>query len=181
MDTPTPKKAWLDWQDVRQKVAAGLLLAAIVGGVTSVATLLWSNLSNGGVIRLLGGITPSELETKLKQERAASDLRVRALTLPGSVIIAFNGNCPSGWTLAKETTGKALYGKPNSGSLFTRESNDFQPYVPVQQQGTYADYPTPKKPKNFSPDSVGKVTNGREESVIPWFAVSFCKPTDSWD
>ena len=67
MAEETPKTFWtlmqeIDWKDVRQKVVSGLVLAIIVGAVGALGTYIWNDVSKGGLVRVLGGVTKEEMD-----------------------------------------------------------------------------------------------------------------------
>jgi hypothetical protein len=65
---------------VIEAVAAAIVLAIL--------TVVWNWISDGGVIRWLGGVTKKEFQ----------EIARAPTSLPGGLIVAFNGPCPSsGW------------------------------------------------------------------------------------
>jgi hypothetical protein len=168
--SPTPKKR-IDWQDVFQKTITALAVAAALG----LATLLWNNLSQGGLIRLAGGITQAELDKAVSQVKAPQDI------FPTGAIVSFDTKCPPGWVLANETIGSAIVG---TGATILGETGSALPnggkFEP-NPAGYDATRGTPPKPmgfitsnESFQPISkfVFGVKTGSTPSYLPLF---FCK------
>lgn len=103
-----PSLKGIDWHDVRQKTISGVFAAAIIGGVAALATYAWNNLSQGGFVRLMGGVTQADLQSAV--ERVATQAVTNIAVPVQHAIIAFDGPCPPGWILAKEAVGSALVG-----------------------------------------------------------------------
>ncbi len=83
---------------IKSHVAVGVITAIVLGGLT----LLWNWGSNGGVVRLLGGVTHSELGTVVDGKLVPVSEQVKAALRVGTEIIpAPGGNgqsktCPEG-------------------------------------------------------------------------------------
>lgn len=137
-----------DWHDVRQKTISGVIVTIIIALLGGIGTLIWNTASQGGLVRALGGVTQSELESTIKK-----------LTLEGppgpagpvglgtkdlsTAVIAFDSQCPPGWSLMKEAVGSAIVGVGatalgETGSPLT---------APVQTA-------TKRGKSNYSPDTV---------------------------
>jgi len=95
-DETPPRKAGVDWIDVRQKTVTAIVVAATLG----IGTLLWNNLSQGGLLRLLGGVSQVELEAAVSQSGH----------IPHGAVVAFDIQCPPGWVIADEAIGSAIVG-----------------------------------------------------------------------
>jgi hypothetical protein len=88
---------WLmsvDWKGIFEKAVVGVVAAVVLGALT----LIWNQISNGGLIRLLGGATHEEV-AKINPTPAGT---VAAFDLP-------NG-CPEGWTMFEPAISRTIVG-----------------------------------------------------------------------
>ena len=137
-EPPKPNKN-IDWRDVWQKVVTAVAVAVTLG----VGTLAWNNLSQGGLIRLLGGVTRDELQ------KAGNNLN----GIPHGAVVAFDVFCPDGWKLVDETVGSAIVG---AGATIIGESGSPIPgEIPIPPQDPRRATP-PKPPDFLSPNPLGQ-------------------------
>jgi hypothetical protein len=136
----TAKSRGFDWIDVLQTAIAPVITALILG----LAALAWNALSQGGLVRLLGGVTQEQLEaTRIGHISPSDPYPLPGTEMPGGAIIGFYGDCPPGWARASREVGSIIGPKPDgtyaSDSLKTSSSkksaatkpskNDFEAYA----------------------------------------------------
>ena len=120
----------MDWQGVREKVVVGVITAVVLGGLA----LVWNFTSEGGLIRLIGGVPAKDLNPELTRlgegiERAATKEELRARTaspkaeqlLPRAAVVAFDRDdleqdrCPAGWRPFKNARARVIVGAGDPG------------------------------------------------------------------
>lgn len=107
-EQPSQERRGIDWHDVRQKAVTALVIAILLGG----GALVWNSLSNERVLKLLGGVSQSELEATIKRLTLMGPPGPQGVpgdVLPGAVV-AFDGPCPPGWKLFDDVVGSAIVG-----------------------------------------------------------------------
>jgi hypothetical protein len=132
-EQPTQKRKKIDWSDVLQSVVKAVAIGLVLGA----GTLAWNNFSNERVLKLLGGVSQSELEVTIKRLTLAGPPGPAGR--PGEIlfeaVVAFDGPCPPGWKYYDAVVGSAIVG---SGATRVGETGE-----PLGTKGTYSDYPTP--------------------------------------
>jgi hypothetical protein len=96
----------LDYHDIKQKTVTAVVVFVVLGTLGGLGTIAWNNISHGGIVRLLGGVTQSDLEQTLV--RPGVDLGsydTQNHGIPVGAVIAFEGKCPPGWSLANFSLG----------------------------------------------------------------------------
>lgn len=84
---------------IGEKVIVGVLSAAILGGFA----LLWNWGSQGGLVRILGGVTPKDV----------AEIARAAATLPKGIVVASTQPCESlgsGWDPYTDANGRVIVG-----------------------------------------------------------------------
>jgi hypothetical protein len=105
----------VDWNGMQEKVVVGVISAIVLGGLT----LLWNLVSNGGIVRAMGGVTQSELQIAL---------RGIGPSVPVSAIVAFaRERCPDKWREVTELKGRFIIGGGQPGLVNGQQggSNSF--------------------------------------------------------
>ena len=191
-DQDKPKR-WIDWFDVRQKTISGLLVGALIAAAAGLGPLVYNHVSQGGLVRLLGGVTIAEIEPIVRKASEEAQKEVRRLAVPAQgAIIPFDGPCPTGWSMAKDIVGSAIVGAGATkmgesglpiGNLYTYEGTGSfagdpkkvgrKPFDPGYDLGGYD--PTAK---NGSDDwePISRYVTRVKTSLIPTFyPLLFCK------
>lgn len=97
----------MNWSETGSRIIVGVVSAMALGVLAIVGN--WA--SHGGLITLLGGISKTELEAKLKELPPSAPGGI-----PFGAVVAFDSDaCPPGWTTFKPATARTIIG---SGSLF---------------------------------------------------------------
>jgi hypothetical protein len=173
-EKPTNKKK-IDWHDIWQstiKVLAG-------AGALGLATLLWTYSQQGGLVRLLGGVTQDEFK-KAMVEMSAHPQPMDSLAK--GAIVSFDTACPVGWALANETIGSAIVG---AGATMVGETGSPLPNGDDGFGHSRAGYDptkeTPPKPRGFitsteAVEPISKFVFGVKTGSVPsYLPLFFCK------
>jgi hypothetical protein len=91
-------------KDIPRQVVSGVAIALIIGFLG----WFWNAASNGGIIRVLGGITSSELSHAVESELAKHP---SSLASVGAVVaFALPNGCPDGWTVFGPAVSRVIIG-----------------------------------------------------------------------
>ena len=110
-----------------REVTVGVVTAIVLGALG----LIWNWASEGGAVRLLGGVTLKDVDTLIAEQLNKADLKgaikgtreisahqgrldrpVRLGNCQSVAVIAFDapGGCPKGWVLEQNAVGSAIVG-----------------------------------------------------------------------
>lgn len=131
----------MDWKGIQEKIAVSVITAVILGGLA----LGWNFASEGGVIRLIGGIPEKDLKPHLMRlaegiEAAATKAELEARielptadqSIPRGAVIAFDrddldqSKCPPGWQPFKNARARVIIGAGDPGEAPGKMSFDEQ-------------------------------------------------------
>ena len=106
-------------QKIGEQAATAITVTIILG----VLTLIWQALSDGGIVRFLGGVTEGDIPRligELPEEQLQGIIghphgETKSDGLPANAIIAIDapGGCPQGWAPFAEAQGRLLLGATN--------------------------------------------------------------------
>jgi hypothetical protein len=138
----------IDWVDVIQKTLIAVLTAAVLGA----GTLVWNNVSSGGLVRALGGVTKADVNAIMAG--GPSQLL--------NAVVPFDGVCPPGWLPARETVGATIVG---AGALLVPENGS--PSTPGSIKGGADDLSFHTPGPQAVPRVPGTAVSTFDQSAIP--------------
>ncbi|WP_029066180.1 hypothetical protein [Labrenzia sp. DG1229] len=191
----------MDLKAVGEKVAVGVLSAVLLGALA----LIWNFASEGGLVRLLGGVPARDLSPQLtilhdRIESLENNSSAEVPAFPTGAIVAFDGGryekvpdgrlqtgCPSGWIRFEQAAGRFIIGSDSYPG--------FEPNAPkykLRSEGGREDIPVDGEHRHRRGDEVSSnfgddnkdnnyVTNheGAHDhggaNLPPYIALYFCK------
>jgi len=105
----TEKSRGFDWVDVLQKAIAPVITALILG----LLAFAWNGLSQGGLVRLLGGVTQQQFEARTGNVDPSDPYPLPGTEIPRGAIVGFYGDCPPGWMRASRDVVSIIGPKPD--------------------------------------------------------------------
>ncbi len=89
--------------NIGEKVGVAVLSAVILGALA----LLWQTFSDGTMIKLLGGVPESELQSLAGHPHQ----RIEAASIPTGAVVAFDtDSCPDGWSRYAKAHSRVIIG-----------------------------------------------------------------------